>query len=169
MPRGSYSWNVRKEFQSGHSGIVAIDLITIEHDALDEPIRLSSDPTEVISLDPLRYGTRSRGNIYWFVILSSPIPDERDNTPIRTTLTIANINPDVVSAARSVTTPATVMFETVLSTDTDTVVDRISGMHIMEAGLSDDRLTLQLSREMILRRMFPFHRIVKQWFPTIDE
>ncbi len=52
------SLNARTAFDAATTAEVEIAQIMIEHPALDAPVRLSTDPTERISTDPLMYGTR---------------------------------------------------------------------------------------------------------------
>ncbi|HEY5209301.1 MAG TPA: hypothetical protein VIJ42_07640 [Stellaceae bacterium] len=56
------SLNQRLSFDAAASDEVEICLIKISHPSLDAPIRLSTDATQRLSIEPLAYGTQSTWN-----------------------------------------------------------------------------------------------------------
>lgn len=137
------SANFRKALFDQESAEVPIFLVTITHDSLATPIRLSTDATERLSETPLTYGTTSRGDEYLFVGMEIAIPDEGDRMSPASKLTIQNVSRELIPLARSVTTPPRVAIECVLASDPDTVEFSIPIMEM--AGLQYDAATLTFS------------------------
>lgn len=138
---------VRGAMYAEHSEEIEIALVTITHPSLDAPVRVSSDPTERLSVDPLRYGTKSRGAEYDFVLMSAIVPDDRKGTPPRVALIFENVGFDVVTVAQSFTNPATAAMELVLASAPDTVIQAYRGLRIVRCAFDDVTATFDLSRE----------------------
>ncbi|MFX8797554.1 hypothetical protein ABTM57_19745, partial [Acinetobacter baumannii] len=51
--------NTRRAVDATASDEVEIALIRITHPSIIDPVRLSTDPTSIVSIDPLIYGTYS--------------------------------------------------------------------------------------------------------------
>lgn len=141
----SLSLDFRRALFAQESGVVPIFLLTITHPELVNPIRLSSDDTSRLSTDPLVYGTVSRGDQYKYVAPKIQLPDERDRSPPQAKLVIANANRDLIPLARSVSSPATVKTEVVLSTDLDLVEFSIPALEIASADFDVIELTFDLT------------------------
>src|SRR5687767_5829272 len=88
-----------------------IVLVTIEHAVLVEPIRLSSDPTQRLSTDPLIYGTVSNGLEYQFALMGVSLPDREHGVPPRAGLVFENVTADIAEQLRSTSVPATITMQ----------------------------------------------------------
>lgn len=144
--------------------IVLVELTPADGDT----VYLSSDPTQRLSVDPLRYGTISNGQEYQFVLMSVAWPDDQEGSPPATSLVFANVVEDMAAAARSVTpgTQADVALSLVLSSDPDAVEES----YLMKAtGSTYDaqKVTLTVSREPIETEPYPAQRMTKQRFPGL--
>lgn len=115
------SLNMRQALFSQESGEVPIFLLTIEHPDLDEPIYLTTDPTERKDGDALQYRTMSRGIEFLYAGIDVTLPDEQDKAPPASKLSIANVTRGLVPLARSVATPPQVTIEMVLGSALDDV------------------------------------------------
>lgn len=96
-------------------------LLTLDHESLNNPIRVSSDAVD----------TESRGENYTAFPFELILPDDRENTAPRARLVIDNVSRDVLSAIKSLNSAPTMKIEIVRGSDPDTV----------EAIFPDFRLT----------------------------
>lgn len=88
-----------------------IILITIDHDDLVTPIRVSSDGVN----------TTSRSNIYVAYPFDITLPTDDGSTPPSAKLIIDNVSREIGQTIRSILSPPSVTIEIVLSSDPDTV------------------------------------------------
>ncbi len=157
---------VRREIYAQHSQEIEVALVTVTHPSLDEPVRISSDPTFRLGVEPLRYGTPSRGNDYDFVLMLAIVPDDRKATPPRVALMFENVGFDVVAVAQSFVSPATASIELVLASAPDTVIQAFRGFRIVRCSFDDVTATFDLSREPFLSEPFGA-RQTKNFFPGL--
>lgn len=105
---------------------VLIFLVTITHDSLDEPIRISSDNKEFFGLDdetkyPLR-GTTSRGKKYYDVPFSLQVPDQpEDSNVTRASISIDNVTQELTVIVREMYIAARLTIEIVRASSPDVV------------------------------------------------
>lgn len=99
-------------------------LLTITHDDLQEPIRVSSDPTQRVEEtdEKVVYGTVSRQEQYVFFPFEMALPDDQEERAPRTRLIIDNVDREIVKAVRTAQGGAPrVQIEIVMASDPDTV------------------------------------------------
>lgn len=161
------SLNFRKAIFSEQTGDVAIILLTISHPLLVTPERVSSDPTKRISIDPLIYGTRSRGNDYLFLPISGILPDDKEDSPPQARLVIENISRDLIGLLRSTTIPATVDMEIVLASAPDFVEIVLPELDLISADYDMQSVTLGLSINALQNEPFPGDAITPSNFPGL--
>lgn len=166
MPR-EISLNARTSFNAGETSEVPIVLIKIDHDDLDAPIYLSSDPTVRLSDDPLRYGTISNDISYEFVLMAAVLPGDEDRAPPAAKLVFANVKTDMVAIARSVSSPPSVDMTVVLASSPDLVEVQYLDLKAVRRSYDAERLTLNVSREPITSEPWPFARMTKERFPGL--
>ena len=164
MPR-LVSLGFRAAANAEHTGEVPVALVTITHPDLDAPVRLSSDPTSRLSADPLRYGTRHRGDVYEFVLMAALLPDDKQDAPPTVTLEFDNVAADMVQLVRSVTTPATVDIAVVLASDPDVIEEQYTGLIAIRAPYDESRISFEIARQDIAPRPWPAHRMTAARFP----
>ncbi len=157
---------VRSAMYAEHSEECEVALVTITHPDLDAPVRVSSDPTERLSVEPLRYGTRSGGNEFEFVMMSAIVPDDRKGTPPRVALVFENVGFDVVEVAQSFTDPATASIELVLASAPNLVIQAYRGLRIVRCTIDESSATFDLSREPFVSEPFSA-RQTKNFFPGL--
>jgi len=159
--------SVRNAMHAQETDEVEVALVTIEHVALDAPVRISSDATQRLSSDPLRYGTLSNGLEYEFILMSALVPDDQKGTPPQTALVVDNVDAQMVEILQSfVSPPATAKIEIVMASAPDAVIQRFKGLRIVRASYDETKVTLDLSREPYLSEPFG-HRQTKAFFPGL--
>lgn len=141
-------------------------LVTINHALLPAPIRLSSDPTTRLSVDPLAYGTVSNGLTYSFVLMGAILPDDRKGSPPRTALTFDNVDSTYIELARSFTEPATVDLTVVFASAPDFATQSYAGLRMTRVSFDESSMTFDLSREPFLSEPFGA-RQTKNYFPGL--
>lgn len=163
------SLTMRTAMQAERTEEIAVALVTITHPDLDEPVLLSSDPTERLSSDPLIYGTVSRGQRYPFVLVSVVIPDERKGSPPSSQIVLENVASDMVALIRSISTPGQVKIEVVRASEPDQVERTFDGLDIVKASYSAENVTLDVSRELFANEPWPSQRMTRQRFPGLHK
>lgn len=166
------SLNARRMQDQAHSAEVEVALFLIEHDALDAPLRLSTDPTTRLSTDPLLYGTRSRwmdsdpvNEPFHFIIASVELPGDREDAPSSARIVLENISGDLPKLMRSFTDLARVHMAVVLADTPDVIEFEYRDMVLMDGGGTLGEVSIELSREPIEEESVPVDRITKGRFP----
>ncbi|MFA7308181.1 MAG: hypothetical protein WC026_16085 [Hyphomicrobium sp.] len=158
---------VRSVMYAEHSEEIEVALVTITHADLAAPVRVSSDTgSSPLSIEPLRFGTISRGNEYDFVLMSAIVPDDRKGTPPRVALVFENIESNFIETAQSFVSPATASIELVLASAPDTVIQAYRGLRIVRCSFDDTSATFDLSREPFVSEPFGA-RQTKNFFPGL--
>lgn len=168
------SLNTRLMQDTVSSGEIHAILFEINHPALDAPVRLSTDNTERLSVDPLYYGTRStwRGanpvtDPYLWVVASALLPSDKEDAPAAGTLLLENLDRDMVRVVRSFTDLATIHMAVVLA-DSPNVPDlEYVGMEILSADIDNGIITLTFGRENIEKEPVPVDRFSRNLFPGL--
>lgn len=166
MPR-ILSLNARLAAYGEAPADVPVVLVTIDHEELDAPIRLSSDPTVRLSDEPLRYGTISNGEEYDFVLLSVSLPDEEEDTPPAASLVIENVAADMVALVRSVATPLTVDLALVLASAPDALEEHYRWFRSTKISYDAATVSIDLIREPLSTEPWPAQRMTKSRFPGL--
>lgn len=166
------SLNARLAAAADSTEEVEIVLIKITHEDLDDPVRLSTDPTEMITEDPLVYGTHSTwktgdGSPFLFVLVSALLPGDEDEGPQQAQLSLSNVDNDIASLLREVRTQATVDMSVVLSSSPNTVEVEFLGLKLVSASGDASSITLTISREPITSEPWPSGRMTRERFPSL--
>jgi len=148
------------------TGEVEVLLVTITHPDLASPVRVTSDPTERLSVEPLVYGTKSVGLEYQFVLMSAITPDDQKGVPPRTALVFDNIDADMVALARSFTKPASADLAVVFASAPDFVTQSYKGLRIVKVSYNEASVTFDLSREPLVSEPFGA-RQTKNFYPGL--
>lgn len=165
MPR-KLSFNTRRDIANAASGRVMIVLVTVTH--MGEVVaRLSSDWTQRLSADPLRYGTVSRGEEYEFLLMSAVVPSDQERTPMAATLEFENVTSDIATVIRSMTEPAEIKMELVEASSPDDVEDLWTGLKMISARVTGATVSIDVSRDPLTREAFPSHAMTRSRFPGL--
>lgn len=144
-----------------------------EHEDLAAPIRISSDPTERLSTDPLRYGTRSTWNNanpatepYQFLAASFEVPGDQEDAPATVRLVLDMFDASLVKQLRSIATQATAHLALVFSETPNTVELEYRGLRVLSIDYGE-QLTITASRQPIEDESVPKDRFTKDRFPGL--
>lgn len=165
------SMNARRAATDRTSAEVEVVLIVIEHPELDAPIRLSTDPTERLSVEPLLYGTRSSWmgaeDPYLFVLASAEVPSDLEDAPATASIRLELIDPSIARALRSVTSPATAHLAVVLASSPDLIEMEFRDMRASGASGSAEQASIEISRRPIEDERIPTDRFTRDRFPGL--
>lgn len=143
---------------------VPVFLITIEHPTLSTPMRISSDNTERFSVDPLMYGTTSRGEEYYFLPISVTPPDEGDDRAPAIRIQMDNVARTLVPLLRSVSTPPVFTIEMVFASDPDTVEASWPEFDLSNAEYNSETVMLDLVIDAMQNEPYPAGRFNPEGF-----
>lgn len=168
------SLNMRLAQDAESSSEIYAALFEINHPDLDKPIRLSTDNTERLSVEPLYYGTRStwRGanpvtDPYLWAIASVLLPSDQEETPAAGTLILENLDARMVQVVRSYQGIAALHLAVVLASSPNLIEAEYTNMEIVSTDIDAGEIVLSYSREEIEMEPFPAHRMTKQYFPGL--
>lgn len=167
----SVSLNFRQAAYAQETGRVLIILMTLDHDSLSEPIRLSSDPTqrltEYTTDSEVVYGTVSRGDNYIFFPMRIKLPDDTDDGPGEMTLEIDNVHRQYTQTIRSIFTPVTVKTEIILDDTPDVVEAQWPEFLMTNIKYNDTIISATLKLEILENEPFPAGTFSPSYFPGL--
>lgn len=100
---------------------VLVILITIDHDDLANPIRISTDNGATFVVDGTTYrGTISNGENYTYCPVRVVLPDDSEETISQCTLEIDNVDRDILASIRTITSAPSMTLQVVLASSPDT-------------------------------------------------
>lgn len=133
------------------SGDGELEVITIDHDALEEPLRFVRNPVSVVhggqTYEPFEFKIKApQLNV--------------DGSVVQSTLSIDAVDLRMILALRSIATPASLVHTIVLASDPNTITNgpwryEITGEQSYDAF----RLELQLTFEPVLEEQCPWKRL----------
>lgn len=131
--------------------------MTFDHADLATPIRISSDPTQRITVTDAEviYGTVSRSNNYVFVPARIKLPDDTEDGPGEMTVEIDNIGRELTATIRSIFSPIEATIEIVMDNALDTV--DLTWPEYVLTNIKYDATTVTgtLTLETLIREPFP--------------
>lgn len=142
---------------AAHTGTVWLVLLTIDHDELDEPIRVVNNTVNITS----------RGNEFIAFPFEVELPQEREESPPKVTLRLCNADRRVVQAIRSIQGPPTVTLEIVTSNDWDTVEIGPLSFSLNEARFDAAVVEGDLNFEPVLDEAWPSGTFNPAGFPGL--
>ncbi|WEX07367.1 DUF1833 family protein [Chelativorans sp. AA-79] len=157
----------RKALYARETDEVAVCLMTVTHPELSEPIRLSTDPTQRISIDPMIYGTVSRGENFPFVPINVVLSEDSDDTAPTASLEIDNTDLSLIAAMRSITQAAKVKLEMVLASDPDTVEIEFPEMMVSAVTYNASIISFTLTVDGLVAEPFPGNAFLPSTFPGL--
>lgn len=168
------SLNARTAMDAPASDELEIVLIHITHPLIDEPVRLSSDPTTRISLEPLSYGTPSTwltedGSPFLFIMMGAQLPDEDDDAPAAGSLVLEILDSDIATILTSTTVQAIVSMAVVLASSPDLVEAEFLDMRMVSADIDAGQIVMSFTKEPITAESYPAARMTKERFPGMHQ
>lgn len=163
------SLNFRQSAYAQETGAFPIGLIVIDHTSLEDPIRLSTDPTQrlVETASEVVYGTISNSNQYYFFPCSLKLPDDTDDGPGQMRLIFDNVNKDYIAIIRSIVGKPTADVSFVMSNALDTVERQWPQFNVERIPWDATRITLSLGVESLIHEPFPCGSYTPGAFPGL--
>lgn len=165
------SLNFRQAAYAAETGRVPIALITLDHEDLADPIRISTDPTQELSgltTDEEKvYGTVSNGENYVFLPVRLKLPDDTDEGPGEMQLEFDNIHRAYTSAIRSISTPVSCQVDIVMDNALDTIDASWPEFYVTNIVYNATTITGTLKLETLEREPFPAGSFVPSYFPGL--
>lgn len=159
---------LRESFKQ-ESGIIPVFLMTITHEDLAEPIRVSSDPTTRISETPSQivYGTTSNGVDYIYFPFTLTLPGEGEDGPTPMKLKLDNVRREYTAALRSIVGPASVDVDLVTAGDPDALVAQWPQYLLTEASYDAQNINATLQIELLYEEPYPALSFNPAYFPAL--
>lgn len=134
-----------------------IVLVTIDHADLATPIRVGSDAVDTIS----------RGNTFIAMPFERELPGEDDSGVSAGSLSIQNVSREIAEAARSISTPPTVLMEVVRASAPDTVEMSFADMRMREVRWDALVVEAPVDLENFLAEPYPKDSFTPGLFPGV--
>lgn len=165
------SLNFRQAAYAQETGRVPIVLITITHEDLTEPIRISCDPTQRIEalttdLDVV-YGTISNGETYIFLPVQIKLPDDTDEGSGEIILEVDNIHRSMTEAIRTISSPATCQVDIVLDNALNTIERSWPEFQLTRIQYDAAKISGTLRAETLENEPFPSGTFTPGGFPGV--
>lgn len=151
----SISLDIRGKLYASETGEELVGLITITHADFASTIRLSAAPVTLLSENPDLYGLTSRSNIYEYVPMYFMLPDDDGEKAPSAQITMENIDRRLISAIRSINTPATVKLELVAASALDVVVVDFGNYQSEAFSYDSDVLTIDFTVKALTDISYP--------------
>ena len=90
---------------------VWLTAVTIAHDSLAEPIRVVDNTENIIS----------NGNIFVAWDFTLQLPGEDPDNPVSASISIGNIDPEIIKSLRAISSPPTVTIQILLGDSPDVI------------------------------------------------
>lgn len=167
----SVSLNFRQSAYASETGRVLIALLTLDHEDLAEPIRISSDPTqritELTTDSDVVYGTVSRGDTFIFLPMKIKLPSDTEEGPGELSIEIDNVHRTYTETIRSIFTPVSVKLEIVMDNALDTV--EVSWPEFLLTNIKYNATTISatMKLETLEREPFPAGTFTPGQFPGL--
>jgi hypothetical protein len=149
------SLTARAAYNAEQTGEIDIFLITVTHETIVTPQRYSSDPTTRLSVDPLVYGTVSRGNTFEFLPISLVMPDDSAQTPPAIKLVLDNVLRQAIPLLRSISTPPSVTIEMVLKSAPDVVEVSWADFDLVNTDYTAESVSVDLTINALATEPYP--------------
>lgn len=156
MARG-ISANAKREIIKLHSDKAELHLLTIDHADLSQPIRLVNNNEDVVS----------NGNTFVAFNYRITFPvDDPDREP-SVVLTVDNVDRAITDALLSISSPASVTIQTIISDDPDTIEIETSDLILRVADYNALEVSGTIAVDDILSQAFPAHQYTPTQFRSI--
>lgn len=166
------SFNQRLSQDAVTSDYIEIFLMLISHSSLDEPIRLSTDPTVRVSSEPLQYGTYSTWQTddkspFLFVLMSAQIPDDEEAAPATSSITLEAVDNRIAEQLNATTEQAVVDFAVVMNSSPDLVEFKCQGLTMVSSNGNPGEISISLSGDLLARESWPAGRMTRSRLPGL--
>jgi hypothetical protein len=146
---------------------VFITLLTISHPSWPEDIRFASDPFEELPSAVTTRGVVSRGDEYVFIPFSVNLPDQNDTGNAKASISIDNINRQIVDRVRRADSAIRVKIEVVLNTSIDTPEITIENFRLEQVTYDAFTVSGDISLQYYDLEPFPSKQFTPSDFPGL--
>jgi hypothetical protein len=164
------SLNFRQNaYYSEEQGGIPICLITIEHEDLIEPIRISTDPTERLEEieSDIVYGTTSNSVEYYFFPCKLKLPDDKAGSLGTPSISFDNVNRDYVAAIRALSSAPTVSVAMIMSNALDDVEMTWPQFNMRRIHYDASTITAEMDFDTLRNEVFPNGSFVPSTAPNL--
>lgn len=147
----------------------AIGLVTIDHDQLEAPIRLSTDNTQrlVVTALDIVYGTRHNGNDFYFFPCTLKLPDDTDDGPNQMRLQFDHVTRQYTDIIRSIVGKPTVNVDLLMSDNLDWVELSWPEFRLTHIDYDAGTVTLEMEMETLTQESYPGGAYTTGGFPAM--
>ena len=164
------SSKVRKHVQAEIDPFIKVFLITIYHESLSEPIRVSSDPTVRVGSDEYNvfYGTVSNGRIFYYAGFDACLANDEDGSAPQIQISIPNADRSMIEAIEKMGSgPPTVDVEIVLADTPDNIETKMLGMELVDITYDETTISGVISRDLLFDEPYPCRSFTPTDFPFL--
>lgn len=147
----------RAALYAQQTSVVPLMLLTIDHDDLVTPVRLVANLVDVVS----------RGDTYSAYPFEPMLPPAVQGELPRLDMVFHDVDQTLIVIARSISTPATVDIEVVMSTSLDTVEAGPWTFEVTSIQYSATELRLGLTVEQLITEPYPYRLFNPVDFPML--
>lgn len=145
---------------------VFVMLLTITGDGLPEPLRIASDPKELLPNAGVR-GVVSRGDEYIFLPINVTLPTDDDTGIARARISIDNIGREIGAAIRMATGALSINIDIVLASNPDVVDQSLVDFRLERVTYDAMTVSGDLTVEYYDLEPFPSGRFTPSQFPGL--
>jgi hypothetical protein len=147
----------RQALYTGETAEAFLILLTLDHESLETPIRVSNDAVD----------TESRGATFVAFPFQLSLPDDSEGRSPRARLIIDNIDRQIVQAVRNLSSAPTVLMEIVRAADADTVEARFADFRLTNVSYDSQVVQGDLTIEDFTTEPFPANVFSPNAFPGL--
>lgn len=151
------STGARRAVYAPESDEVFLVLLTIDHDSLDEPIRVVNNLEKITS----------RGEEFIAFPFDISLPDDKEDAPPRARLAIDNVSREIGQAIREIVGPPSVMIEVVMASAPDTVEASFPNFLLRNVSYDAAVVSGELMVEDLTREPFPARKFTPGAYPGV--
>lgn len=149
-----------------------ICLITMTHPTFDQPIRISTDPTQYLQDDedtgtPI-YGTISNGKTYYYLPIQATLPSsETEKAPVAT-FSISNVSQMLAPYLMKIEDEyPRVTIDMVMASDVNSVFQTWPEFDLKDATLDANTASLSIALSNAESEAIPWLRFTPAYFPNL--
>lgn len=153
---------------------VLVMLMMIEHASLSAPVRISTDPTERLSVDPLSYGTRSSWmgadpatEPFLFAAMEAELPGDQEDAPAGFTMVTSTVDAGIAKLLTSFTDRADAHMALVYASQPDVIEQELRNAKLVTADGASGEIVMTVSRNPIEDETVPTDGYTKMRFPGL--
>lgn len=168
------SLTAREAIDSASTDEIELVLMVFESPELDRPIRISTDPTELISESPLQYGTRStwmgadpEAEPYLTILATPEVPGDQEGVAASAAIVLENVSRRIGETLRSLKTQPVVHLGLFLKSNPDVPEIEYLNMVLGDARGTDSEVRIEVSRRRIEDETVPYRRFTPNRFPGL--